>query len=50
MAKQQAETKMTKDWLAGMEQEEVALRTKVKKLETYVNTSSSIKELQVTEI
>ncbi|XP_049924621.1 uncharacterized protein angptl8 [Epinephelus moara] len=46
MAKQQAETKMTKDWLAGMEQEEVVLRTKVKKLETYVDTSSSIKELQ----
>lgn len=46
MAEQQAETKMTKEWLAGMEQEAVALRTKVKKLETYVDTNISIKELQ----
>ncbi|KAK1877905.1 Angiopoietin-like protein 8 [Dissostichus eleginoides] len=46
MAKQQAQTKMTKDWLASVEQEEVELQTKVKKLEMYLNTIISIKELQ----
>ncbi len=51
MAKQQTQTKMTKDWLTGAEQEEVELKTKVKRLETYINNSvpTSIKELQVTE-
>ncbi|XP_063759724.1 uncharacterized protein angptl8 isoform X2 [Eleginops maclovinus] len=44
MAKQQAQTKLTKDWLASVEQEEVELKTKVKKLEMYLNTN--IKELQ----
>ncbi|XP_035852590.1 uncharacterized protein si:dkey-114l24.2 isoform X1 [Sander lucioperca] len=46
MAKQQAQTKTTKDWLASMEQEVVELKTKVKKLEMYLNTNISIKELQ----
>ncbi|KAM6913885.1 angiopoietin-like protein 8 [Lycodopsis pacificus] len=46
MAKQQAQTKTTKDWLASIEQEEVELKTKVTKLEMYVNTKMSIKELQ----
>ncbi|XP_071776732.1 angiopoietin-like protein 8 [Centroberyx gerrardi] len=48
MAKLQAQTKMTKDRLVGMEQEEAELKTKVKNLETYLNNSfpNSIKELQ----
>ncbi|XP_059203578.1 uncharacterized protein angptl8 [Centropristis striata] len=46
MVKQQAQTKMTKDWLASMDQEEVELKTKVKKLEVHLNTKISIKELQ----
>ncbi|XP_078124818.1 angiopoietin-like protein 8 [Sander vitreus] len=46
MAKQQAQTKTTKDWLASMEQEVVELKTKVKKLEMYLNTNISIKELK----
>ncbi|XP_056257105.1 uncharacterized protein angptl8 [Seriola aureovittata] len=48
MAKQQAQTKTTKDWLASVEQEEVELETKVRRLEMYLNNSSpsSIKELQ----
>lgn len=49
MAKQQAQTKTTIDWLASIEQEEVELKTKVTKLEMYVNTKMSIKELQVPE-
>ena len=51
MAEQQAQTKKTKDWLTGIEQEDVQLKTKVKKLEMYLNNSvpTSIKELQVTE-
>lgn len=49
MAMQQAETKTTKEWLASVEQEEVELTTKVKKLEMYLNTNISIRELQVTE-
>lgn len=51
MVKQQAQTKMTKDWLASVEEEEMELKTKVKRLETYLNNSapSSIKELQVTQ-
>lgn len=51
MAEQQAQTKMTKDCLASMEQEEAELETKVKRLETYLNNSAPtrIKELQVTE-
>lgn len=49
MAKQHAQTKMTTDWLDSMEQEEVELKTKVKRLETHLNNSipTSIKELQV---
>ena len=52
MAKQQDQTVMTKDWLARMEQEEVELKTKVRRLEMYLNNyaPTSIKELQVTEI
>ncbi|XP_067333076.1 angiopoietin-like protein 8 [Channa argus] len=48
MVKQQAQTKMTKDWLARMEEEEIELKTKVKRLEVYLNNSTptSIKELQ----
>ncbi|GAA6218104.1 uncharacterized protein LOC108902967 isoform X2 [Lates japonicus] len=48
MAKQQAQTKMTKDWLASMEQEEAELKTKVKRLEMYINNSvpTNVKELQ----
>ncbi|XP_034394381.1 uncharacterized protein si:dkey-114l24.2 [Cyclopterus lumpus] len=46
MAKQQAQTKMAKDRLGRMEQEEAELKTKVKKLELYLNTNMSIKELQ----
>lgn len=52
MAEQQAETEVTKDRLANLEQEEVELRTNVKRLETHLNKyvpTSSIKELQVTE-
>lgn len=52
MAKLQAQTKMTKDRLASVEEGEVELKTKVKNLETYVNDNfpSSIKELQVREL
>ena len=52
MAEQQAQTKMTKEWLTGIEQEDVELKTKVKKLEMYLNDSgpTSIKELQVSEL
>ncbi|XP_068434379.1 angiopoietin-like protein 8 [Clinocottus analis] len=46
MAKQQAQTKMAGDWLSRMELEEEALKTKVKKLEMYLNTNISIRELQ----
>lgn len=50
MAKQQAQTKMTKDWLASVEQEEADLKTKVKRLEMYINNSApTVKELQVRE-
>lgn len=51
MVKQQSQTKMTKDWLANVEQEETELKTKVKRLEMYIANSapSSIKELQVTK-
>lgn len=51
MAEQQAQTEKTKDWLTGIEQEDVELKTKVKKLEMYLNDSgpTSIKELQVSE-
>lgn len=49
MVKQQAQTKMTNDWLANMEEEEMELKTKVKTMEMYINNSapSSIKELKV---
>lgn len=46
MAKQQAQTKRTKEWLAGKEQEGAELKTNVKKLEMFLNTNMSIKELQ----
>ncbi|XP_069381753.1 angiopoietin-like protein 8 [Paralichthys olivaceus] len=48
MAKQQAQTVMTKDWLASMEQEGVELKTKVRRLEMYLSNFApiSIKELQ----
>ncbi|XP_065820822.1 puff II/9-2 protein [Labrus bergylta] len=49
MAKQQADTKKTKDWLANMELEEAELRTKVEKLEKHVINSvppTSVKDLQ----
>ncbi|XP_060945419.1 uncharacterized protein angptl8 [Limanda limanda] len=48
MAKQQDQTVMTKDWLASMEQQEVELKTKVRRLEMYLNNfaPTSIKELQ----
>lgn len=51
MAKQQAQTMMTKDWLASVEQEEAELKTKVRRLEMHLNNAvpTSIKELQVTE-
>lgn len=51
MAEQQAQTDMTKAQLTSMEQEEVELKTKVKRLEMYLNNSAptSIKTLQVTE-
>lgn len=48
MAKQEAQTKITRDWLVRIEQEEEQLRTKVKTLDTYLNNCfpTSIKELQ----
>ncbi|KAM9843457.1 uncharacterized protein angptl8 [Aulostomus maculatus] len=48
MAKQQAQTKTAKDWLANIEQEEVELKTKVKSMEVYLNNTfpTSVKELQ----
>lgn len=48
MAKQEAQTKMTRDWLARIEEEEEQLKTKVKTLDTYLSNSfpTSIKELQ----
>ncbi|XP_037333371.2 uncharacterized protein angptl8 isoform X2 [Pungitius pungitius] len=46
MAEQRAQTKMTKDCLASLEQEEAELKTKVQKLEMYLHTNVSIKELQ----
>lgn len=50
MAKQEAQTKMTKDWLAGVEQEGAELETKVRRLEMHLNNSAptSLKDLQVT--
>lgn len=47
-AEQQAQTKMTKDWLASMEEEEMELKTKMKRLEMRLNNSvpPDIKELQ----
>ncbi|XP_061761070.1 uncharacterized protein angptl8 [Nerophis ophidion] len=48
ISKQQAETKMTEGQLAHIQQEEMALWTKVRRLETYVKSTSptSIKDLQ----
>lgn len=53
MAEQQAETKVTKDMLASLVQEEVELMTNVKRLETQLSNympASSITELQVMEL
>ncbi|XP_035808461.2 uncharacterized protein angptl8 [Amphiprion ocellaris] len=48
MAVQQVHTKMTKDYLTGIEKEAVELKTKVKRLEMYLNKSvpTSVKELK----
>ncbi|XP_040046235.2 angiopoietin-like protein 8 [Gasterosteus aculeatus] len=46
MAEQRAQTKMTRDCLASLEQEEAELKTKVQKLEMYLHTNMSIKGLQ----
>lgn len=53
MAEQQAETKVTKDRLASLVQEEVELIKNVKRLETDLSNymqASSITELQVMEL
>lgn len=49
MAKQQAQTQMTKTQLNSIEKDEEELKTKVKSLEMYLNNSApnSIKELKV---
>lgn len=48
MATQQAHTQMTKEYLTMIETEDVHLKTKVKRLEMYLNTSvpTSIKDLK----
>ncbi|XP_037834542.1 uncharacterized protein si:dkey-114l24.2 [Kryptolebias marmoratus] len=48
MAKQQAQTQMTKNQLNSIEKDEEELKTKVKRLEMYLNNSAldSIKELK----
>nr|XP_040046235.1 uncharacterized protein angptl8 [Gasterosteus aculeatus aculeatus] len=46
MAEQRAQTKMTRDCLASLEQEEAELKTKVQKLEMYLHSNMSIKGLQ----
>lgn len=50
MARQQAQTKLTKGKLTGIEEEELELKMKVKGLEMYLNNSVAtiINELQVT--
>lgn len=52
MAEQQARTRMTKERLAGVEQEEAELHAKVKRLEMSVDSSAPgrVKELQVTRL
>lgn len=49
MAKQQAQTHITKDWLNSIEKDEEELRAKVQHLEMYLNNvaPNSLKELQV---
>lgn len=51
MAEQQARTRVTKERLAGLEQEEAELHTKVKRLETRVRSSASgsVTDLQVAD-
>ncbi|XP_051797189.1 uncharacterized protein angptl8 [Acanthochromis polyacanthus] len=48
MASQEAHTKMTKDYLTRVEKEGAELKTKVKRLETYLNNSvpTNVKELK----
>lgn len=48
MVNQETQTRMAQDWLAHIEQEEEQLKTKVKRLDTYLSNSfpTSIKELQ----
>lgn len=48
-AKQQAQTQRTKTQLSSIEKDEEELKTKVKRLEKYLNNSApnSIKELKV---
>ncbi|XP_043955476.1 uncharacterized protein angptl8 isoform X2 [Gambusia affinis] len=48
MAKQQAQTHITKDWLNSIEKDEEELRAKVQHLEMYLNNvaPNSLKELQ----
>lgn len=49
MAKQQAQTHITIDWLSSIEKDEEELKTKVQQLETDINSTPpySLKELQV---
>lgn len=51
MAKQRLQTMRTKDRLASIEQEEAELKTKVRRLETYLGNAapSGLRDLQVTE-
>ncbi|MEQ2193208.1 hypothetical protein XENOCAPTIV_026380 [Xenoophorus captivus] len=48
MAKQQAQTHITKDWLSSIEKDEEEMKAKVQQLEMYINNaaSNSLKELQ----
>lgn len=51
MFQDQAQTKKAKEQLSSLERDEEELKTKVQRLETFINnhTPTSIKELQVTE-
>ncbi|MEQ2301865.1 hypothetical protein AMECASPLE_000630 [Ameca splendens] len=48
MAKQQAQTHITKDWLSSIEKDEEEMKAKVQQLEMYINNAASntLKELQ----
>ncbi|KAK5617483.1 hypothetical protein CRENBAI_005286 [Crenichthys baileyi] len=48
MAKQQAQTHITKDWLSSIEKDEEEMKAKVQQMEMYINNaaSNSLKELQ----